>query len=134
MRMRNRADKERAQLQKQLDETNYTLDDEAKQRVEFERHAKAFEAQLVELRMKNDEQQRQIHDIGTTKSRLQSDNGELSRQVEELEANITATTRLKAQYAAQAEEFKRLAADEIREKQSLNILSKNLQHELDQIR
>ncbi|KAI6204528.1 hypothetical protein M3Y94_00684900 [Aphelenchoides besseyi] len=134
MRMRNRTDKERAQLQKQLDEANYTLDDEAKQRVEFERHAKAFEAQLVELRMKNDEQQRQIHDIGTQKSRLQSENGELARQLEELEANITATTRLKAQYAAQAEEFKRLAAEEIREKQSLNILSKNLQHELDQIR
>lgn len=45
--------------------------------------------------MKNDEQQRQIHDIGTAKSRLQSDNGELCRQVEEMEANITATTRLK---------------------------------------
>ena len=65
---------------------------------------------------------------------MQSDNGELCRQVEEMEANITATSRLKAQYAAQAEEFKRLAADETREKQSLNILSKNLQHELDQIR
>ncbi|KAI6239365.1 CRE-MYO-2 protein [Aphelenchoides fujianensis] len=134
MRMRNRADKERAALQKQLDEANYTLDDEAKQRVEFERHAKAFEAQLVELRMKNEEQQRQIHDIGNQKSRLQSENGELCRAVEELEANITATTRLKAQYAAQAEEFKRMAADEIREKQSLNILSKNLDHELMSIR
>lgn len=49
----------------------------------------------MELRMKNDEQQRQIHDIGTAKSRLQFDNGELCRQVEELEANINATTRLK---------------------------------------
>lgn len=48
--------------------------------------------------MKNDEQQRQIHDIGTTKSRLQSDNSELCRQVEELEANITATTRLKVEF------------------------------------
>lgn len=47
MRARNRADKERAQLQKQLDEANYNLDDEAKQRVEFERHAKAFEVRRV---------------------------------------------------------------------------------------
>ena len=31
--------------------------------------------------MKNDEQQRQLHDIGTAKSRLQSENGELCRQV-----------------------------------------------------
>lgn len=46
IRMRNRADKERAQLQKQLDEANYNLDDEAKQRVEFERHAKAFEVEF----------------------------------------------------------------------------------------
>ncbi|CAD5233385.1 unnamed protein product [Bursaphelenchus xylophilus] len=134
MRARNRADKERAQLQKQLDEATYTLDDEAKQRVEFERHAKQFEAQLVELRLKNEEQQRLIKDIGSAKSRLQSDNGELCRNVEELEAQITATTRLKAQYAAQAEEFKRLAAEETRQRQSLNILSKNLEHELDQIR
>lgn len=77
---------------------------------------------------------RQIQDLSTTKSRLLSDNSEFCRQVEDLEAQITAITRLKAQYSAQAEEFKRLAADEIREKQSLNILSKNLQHELDQLR
>lgn len=54
--------------------------------------------------------------------------------MEELEAQITAVTRLKQQYSAQLEEAKRTAAEEMREKQSLNILSKNLQHEVDQLR
>lgn len=55
-RMKNKTEKERSTFQKQLDESNYALDDEAKQRVEFERRAKQMDSQLVELRLKSDEQ------------------------------------------------------------------------------
>lgn len=55
-RMKNKTEKERSTFQKQLDESNYALDDEAKQRVDFERRAKTMDSQLVELRLKSDEQ------------------------------------------------------------------------------
>jgi hypothetical protein len=88
----------------------------------------------VELRLKADDQFRQAQDLSVAKSRMQTENTEFSRQIEEFELQIGATSRLKTQYTSQAEEFKRAAAEEAREKHSLNVLSKNLQHELEQLR
>jgi myosin heavy chain 6/7 len=132
--LKAKADKERAVLQRQVEETNNVLDDEAKQRVEHERRAKQFEGQLMELRLKSEEQLRQIQDLSSAKNRLQGENSEISRAYEELDAQISQINRLKSQFTTQLEEAKRQAAEEMREKQSLNILSKNLQHEVEQLR
>uniref|UniRef100_A0AC35UID6 Myosin motor domain-containing protein n=1 Tax=Rhabditophanes sp. KR3021 TaxID=114890 RepID=A0AC35UID6_9BILA len=129
-----KSDKEKAILNRQLEEINMQLDEESKAKVEHERRAKTLENQVMELRLKADEQSRQIVDISNTKGRMQGENSDLMRQVEDLDAQVNATSRLRSQFAIQLEESRRVGSEISREKTSLNILSKNLEHELDQLR
>lgn len=59
-RIKNRSEKERSALQRQLETGQGQLDDDSKQRMEMERRSKNFEGQLLELRLKTDEQSRQL--------------------------------------------------------------------------
>lgn len=59
-RLKNRAEKERIALQRQLEMAQSQLDDESKQRLDLERRGKTSEGQLLELRLKTDEQARQL--------------------------------------------------------------------------
>lgn len=75
-----------------------------------------------------------LQELQFSKGRLQSESSDFARQLEDLEAQIEAASRLKSQYFSQAEELKRAAVEETREKQALSTHVKNLQHELDQLR
>lgn len=66
------------------------------QRLELEGHVKNLEAQLLDLRLKTDEQGRQVQDMSLSKSRLQADGSEFARQVEELQVQIVAASAQKA--------------------------------------
>ncbi|CAJ0600448.1 unnamed protein product [Cylicocyclus nassatus] len=129
-----RAEKEKAQMQREFDEASTALDHEAKARIEQERIAKQHEVMLLELRLKADEQSRQLQDFVSAKGRLNSENGDLVRQVEELEGKIQAATRLKIQFSNELDQTRRTAEEEGRERQNLNNLSKNLTRELEQLR
>lgn len=59
-RIKNRSEKERNALQRQLESGQSQLDDDCKQRMEMERRSKNYEGQLLELRLKTDEQSRQL--------------------------------------------------------------------------
>ncbi|ETN77931.1 hypothetical protein NECAME_10688 [Necator americanus] len=129
-----KAEKEKAQMQREFDEASNALDQEAKGRAEQERIAKQHEVLLLELRLKCDEQTRQLQDFVSGKSRLNSENADLARQVEELEGKIQAATRLKIQFSNELDQTRRTAEEESRERQNLNNLSKNLTRELEQLR
>lgn len=62
-RLKNRAEKERSAYQRQLEMAQSQLDDDSKQRMEMDRRAKQLEGQLLELRLKTDEQSRQLQAI-----------------------------------------------------------------------
>ena len=66
---------------------------------------KQLESQLLELRMRVDEQSRLSQDLGLNKSRLLSENTEFTRQVEELDAQMTQTAHLKTHFIAQLVRF-----------------------------
>ncbi|CAI4222378.1 unnamed protein product [Auanema sp. JU1783] len=129
-----RSEKEKGQMQREFDEASTLLDLEAKARAEQERVAKSHEVRLLELRLKADEQSRQLQDFVSSKGRLHSENSDLSRQVEELESKIQAATRLRLQFSNELDQAKRLADDESRERQNLSNLSKTLTRELEQLR
>jgi len=74
---------------------NSSVDSETRQRVEHERLAKQYEIQVSELQQKVDEQTRQINEYTGGKSRLINDNGDLARQVEELEIQLASINRAK---------------------------------------
>lgn len=79
--MQVKAEKERGQVQKELDDINNQLDIETKNRSEQERLAKVYEVQVDELQSKVDEQTRQINEYSSSKSRLSIENTDLLRQV-----------------------------------------------------
>ncbi|KIH57527.1 myosin head [Ancylostoma duodenale] len=131
---KSKAEKEKAQMQREYDEASNALDQEAKARTEQERIAKQHEVLLLELRLKSDEQSRQLQDFVSAKGRLNSENADLARQVEELEGKIQAATRLKLQFSNELDQTRRTTEEESRERQNLNNLSKNLARELEQLR
>ncbi|CAI2356211.1 unnamed protein product [Caenorhabditis sp. 36 PRJEB53466] len=129
-----RLEKEKGHMQREFDESSAALDQEAKLRADNERIAKGHEVRLLELRLKADEQSRQLQDFVSSKGRLNSENSDLARQVEELEAKIQAANRLKLQFSNELDYAKRQAEEESRERQNLSNLSKNLARELEQLK
>uniref|UniRef100_A0A0K0CTS5 Myosin head n=1 Tax=Angiostrongylus cantonensis TaxID=6313 RepID=A0A0K0CTS5_ANGCA len=125
-------EKEKSALQKDLDDINVQLDQDSRARVEQERLAKQYEIQVAELQQKADEQSKQITDFTTSKGRLLNDNGDLARQVAELEAHLNTVNRAKAGISSQLIEAKKAAEEETRERHELNATCKNLEHEIEQ--
>ncbi|PIO76295.1 myosin tail [Teladorsagia circumcincta] len=125
-------DKERGVLQKELDDINVQVDQESKARVEQERLAKQYEIQVAELQQKVDEQSKQLSEFTSSKGRLLNDNGDLLRQVEELEVYLNTVNRAKAGLSSQLTEAKKAAEDETHDRHELNATCKNLEHEIEQ--
>jgi len=121
-------------MQREFDESSAALDAETKARTEMERIAKSHEVRLLELRLKADEQSRQLHDFISSKGRLHSENSDLARQVEELTSKIQTANRMRLQLSNEFDQNRRLAEEESRERQNLSNLSKTLARELEQLK
>ncbi|CAJ0934952.1 unnamed protein product, partial [Mesorhabditis belari] len=132
--VKQRTEKEKNAIQREYDEASSQLDQVSKERVEHERVAKNHEVRLLELKLKADEQARQLKDFMLSKGRLNHENSDLARQVEELEAKIQTTNKLRLQFSAQLDEAKRYGEEESRERQNFSTLCRNLQRELEQLK
>lgn len=75
---------------------------------------RSLEDQISELKAKSDESQRNVTDITVQKARFQTENGELSRQLEERESLVSQLTRSKQALTSQVDELKRLAEEELK--------------------
>ncbi|KAF8362008.1 myo-1 [Pristionchus pacificus] len=126
-----KAEKDRGQVQKELDDINNQLDIEGKNRAEQERLAKLYEVQVEELQQKVDEQARQISEYSASKGRLNNENGDLVRTLEELEIQFNALSRSKAQLVTQVTEAKKAAEEESHERVEINAAVRNLEHEIE---
>ncbi|GMS83847.1 hypothetical protein PENTCL1PPCAC_6022, partial [Pristionchus entomophagus] len=126
-----KSEKDRGQVQKELDDINNQLDIESKNRAEQERLAKMYEVQVEELQQKVDEQARQISEYSASKGRLNNENGDLVRTLEELEIQFNALNRSKAQLVTQVTEAKKAAEEESHERLEINAAVRNLEHEIE---
>jgi myosin heavy chain 6/7 len=118
-RARTKAEKERQQRDRELEQFQSQLDFETKQRHNADRIAKQLEAQLLEVQSKADEQQHQLAELQSWKNRAQTEQSELSRQLEEAETQLGHVNRLKGQLGGQAEEMRRQLDQESRDRQAL---------------
>ena len=75
---------------------------------------RTLEDQLSEIKSKSDEGARQVNDLSAQRARLQTENGELGRQVEEKDALVSQLSRSKQAYTQQIEELKRLNEEEVK--------------------
>lgn len=88
---KQKADKDRQQAVHEVEDLQAQLDGEASGRMNQEKLAKNYELQMSELQAKCDEQTRALQDFSSMKNRLSNEAGDLGRQLEDAEAQVTPT-------------------------------------------
>ncbi|KFO18890.1 Myosin-3 [Fukomys damarensis] len=104
------------------------------QRANLEKICRTLEDQLSEARGKNEEIQRSLSELTTQKSRLQTEAGELSRQLEEKEGIVSQLSRSKQAFTQQIEELKRQLEEESKAKNALAHALQSSRHDCDLLR
>lgn len=85
---RQKAEKDKTQIQREMEDLQSQVDQEASGRMNNEKLSKQYELQLNELQTKCDEQTRQLQDFASLKARFLNENGDLGRQLEDAESQV----------------------------------------------
>ena len=99
-----------------------------------EKFGKTVESQLNDANNKLDEYNRNIQELTSMKGRMDSENSDLNRQLEDIESQLTQMTRAKQTMQKQLEEARGNLEDESRMRAKLHGENRNLQADCDQLR
>merc|ERR1719420_1131998 len=121
-----KAEKDKANMERDLGETRGALDDAMRDRANIEKNCKMTQGSIVEANQKMDELARALNEADSTKKKLIVESQDLSRQIEETENAIAALGKSKVSLSTQLEDTKRLADAEARDRASLLTKYKNL--------
>ncbi|KAI3371643.1 hypothetical protein L3Q82_024209 [Scortum barcoo] len=133
-RVKQKLEKEKSEYKMEIDDLSSNMEAVAKAKGNLEKMCRTLEDQLSELKTKNDENVRQINDMGAQKARLLTENGEFSRQIEEKEALVSQLTRGKQAFTQQIEELKRQIEEEVKAKNALAHGLQSARHDCDLLR
>ncbi|KAF7649635.1 hypothetical protein LDENG_00138450 [Lucifuga dentata] len=133
-RVKQKLEKEKSEYKMEIDDLSSNMEAVAKAKGNLEKMCRTLEDQLSELKTKNDENIRQINDLGAQKARLLTENGEFSRQIEEKEALVSQLTRGKQAFTQQIEELKRQNEEEVKAKNALAHAVQSARHDCDLLR
>uniref|UniRef100_A0A8C5AAF7 Myosin heavy chain n=1 Tax=Gadus morhua TaxID=8049 RepID=A0A8C5AAF7_GADMO len=133
-RVKQKLEKEKSEFRMEVDDLAGTMEALAKAKSHLEKQCRSLEDQLCELKAKSDESFRQNHDLGAQRARLLTENGELSRQLEEKESLLSQMTRGKQASIQQIEELKRHTEEEIKAKNALAHSVQSARHDCDLLR
>jgi len=92
-----------------------------------EKIAKNLESQLAELNAKLEQSSRELLDLNAFKSRAQSENADLARQLEEAEGNVSQLSRQKQTLSKQLDDTKAALEEESRIRAKITADNRNLQ-------
>merc|ERR1712076_180656 len=121
-----KAEKDKANMERDLGETRGALDDAMRDRANIEKNCKMTQGSIVEANQKMDELARALNEADSTKKKLIVESQDLSRQIEETENAIAALGKSKVSLSTQLEDTKRLADAESRDRASLLTKYKSL--------
>merc|ERR1712098_447205 len=93
-RVKQKLEKEKSEYKMEIDDLSSNMEAVAKAKGNLEKMCRTLEDQLSEFKTKNDENLRQINDLGAQKARLLTENGEFSCQIEEQRAVTLARERM----------------------------------------
>ncbi|XP_067116860.1 myosin heavy chain, fast skeletal muscle-like [Osmerus mordax] len=133
-RVKQKLEKEKSEFKMEIDDLSSNMEAVAKAKGNLEKMCRTLEDQLSEIKTKNDENVRQINDIGGQRARLLTENGEFARQMEEKEALVSQLTRGKQAYTQQIEELKRHVEEEVKAKNALAHGVQSARHDCDLLR
>ncbi|MBN3291239.1 MYH7 protein, partial [Polypterus senegalus] len=113
-RVKQKLEKEKSELKLELDDVLSNMEQVIKVKINLEKMCRTMEDQVNEYKTKCEESQRSLNDFATQRAKLQTENGEFSRQLEEKESLISQLTRGKLSYTQQIEDLKRQLEEEIK--------------------
>merc|ERR1719309_631147 len=101
--------KDKAGLEADLQETRAALEDAMRDRANIEKAGKLTMGLIVEGNNSLDEVARALNEADSSKKKLQAENQDLARQIEECEAAIATLGKNRVSLTTQLEDTKRLA-------------------------
>merc|ERR1712203_1257016 len=129
--MKAKAEKDKAGMERDLQEARAGLDEVMRERANHERNGKLTQGLIVEAHQKLDEMARALNEADSSKKKLQVENQDLCRQIEETENSIASLGKSKISLTTQLEDTKRLGDSEARDRASLLSKFKNMTTELE---
>ncbi|XP_077475582.1 myosin heavy chain, fast skeletal muscle-like [Stigmatopora argus] len=133
-RVKQKLEKEKSEYKMEIDDLASNMETVAKAKGNLEKMCRSLEDSHAELKTKYDENFRQFNDMNAQRARLQTENGEFSRQLEEKEALVSQLTRGKQAYTQQTEELKRHVEEEVKAKNALAHAVQSARHDCDLLR
>merc|ERR1712241_1392848 len=132
--MKAKSEKDKAGMERDLQEVRATLDEAMRDRANHERNGKLTGALIVEANTKLDDLARALNEADSSRKKLQVENQDLSRQIDETENAIAALGKNKISLSTQLEDTKRLGDSEARDRAALLAKFKNLNTELENLK
>ena len=124
--MKSKSDKDKAGMERDLQEARAGLDEAMRERSNMEKNCKMTQGLIMESNTKLDELARALNEADSTKKKLQVESQDLNRQIEETENAIGNLGKNKISLQTQLEDTKRLADGEARDRASLLTKFKSL--------
>ena len=132
--MKAKSEKDKANMERDLQDCRAALEEAMRERANHERNGKLTQGLIVESNQKLDEMARALNEADSSRKKLQVENQDLVRQIEETENAIAALGKAKISLSTQLEDTKRLGDSEARDRASLLSKFKNLNTELENLR
>jgi len=129
--MKQKIEKEKDVLKREGDDAKAAMDGLTRDKAASEKVYKTVQNQLNEVQSKLDEAQRTLGDFDAQKKKLYVENGELLRQLEEVDIQTNQMSKLTIQLGNQLDDIKKTADDENKERSILLGKYRNLEHDLD---
>merc|ERR1719216_298344 len=132
--MKAKAEKDKAGMERDLQEARAGLDEGMRDRANHDRNGKLTTALIVEANQKLDDMARALNEADSSRKKLQVENQDLLRQIDETENAIAALSKNKISLSTQLEDTKRLGDSEARDRATLLAKFKALDTELQNLK
>ncbi|XP_077406621.1 myosin heavy chain, skeletal muscle, adult-like [Vanacampus margaritifer] len=133
-RVKQKLEKEKSEYKMEVDDMSGNIEVAVKAKSHYEKLCHSMEDQLSEYKVKHDEDSRLITELNTQRARLQNENGEFSRLLEEKEAILSQMSRAKLAFTQQVDELKRQVEEETKAKSALAHALQSARHDCDLLR
>ncbi|XP_039257328.1 myosin-7-like [Styela clava] len=133
-RTKQKMEKERSELKMENDDLAANVESVTKAKINYEKMARTLEEQLGEAKSKNDSFVKEVNELNATKAKLTSENGEISRLLEERENLVAQLTRTKNSANQQNDDLKKMLEEETKAKAALAHAVQASRHDNDLLR
>merc|ERR1711899_590035 len=132
--MKAKAEKDKSGMERDLQEARAALDEGMRDRANHERNGKLTQNLIVEANHKLDGMARALNEADSSRKKLQVENQDLLRQIDETGNAIAALGKAKSSLTTQLEDTKRLGDSEARDRAALLSKFKAVSAELGALR